>query len=337
MSEPTHLHLVLSALNANTRRSAPIAIGADIRGYYDHLGVDIPEWASREVNVRCFADPDAHRNGDRHPSCSVNLEHGAWHCHGCGAKGGLYDAATALGYSARAAIDLMVRYGLTERRFSSAGVSSGSGTSHAQPRRLPRPRFTVTERDVRHWQNALSSQTALIGRLTRERAWFYSTMLELEIGYDCGRLTIPVRDEHGQLAGLLRYQPWPRGDQPKIVAATGSRRRLLPHPATETAARLLLVEGEPDMIAARSRGVPAIAVPGAETWRPEWARLFAGRDVTIVMDCDREGRRAAERIAQDLYGLADARVFDIAPDRRDGYDLTNLFLDHPRLATEVLR
>jgi DNA primase len=136
-----------------------------------------------------------------------------------------------------------------------------------------------------------------------------------------------VRDQYRQLVGLLRYRPWRTQAQPKMVAAPGSRRRLLPHPAIETSEQILLVEGEPDMIAARSRGVPAIAVPGAESWRTEWAPLFAGREITIVMDCDRDGRRAAARITQDLCGYADVMNFD----------LTDLFRDHPLLAREVLR
>ena len=90
--------------------------GADIRGYYQALGIELPGWASTATSVRCFADPEAHRRGDHDPSCSVNLEHGAWHCHACGAKGGAFDAATARGYSDRAAIDLMVAFRLTEHR-----------------------------------------------------------------------------------------------------------------------------------------------------------------------------------------------------------------------------
>lgn len=79
------------------------------------------------------------------------------------------------------------------------------------------------------------------------------------------------------------------------------------------------------MIAARSQGLPAIAVPGVDAWRPEWARLLTGRDVTIVMDCDLQGRRAADRIANDLRSHADALVLDLA-ERDDGYDITDWLL-----------
>src|SRR5689334_16373845 len=86
----------------------------DIRAFYTALGIPIPGWANLQATVRCFGNPEAHRRGDRDPSCSVNLQHGAWHCHACGAKGGAFDAATARGYTDRAAIDLMVAHGLTE-------------------------------------------------------------------------------------------------------------------------------------------------------------------------------------------------------------------------------
>jgi hypothetical protein len=83
------------------------------------------------------------------------------------------------------------------------------------------------------------------------------------------------------------------------------------------------------MIAARSRGLAAIAVPGVHAWRPEWAPLLAGRQVTVAMDADREGRQAAARIARDLERVADVEVIDVAPARDDGYDLSNLLLARP--------
>ena len=52
--------------------------GADIRGYYTALGIDLPAWAQEQASVRCFADPDLHQHEDRNPSCSVNLTTGAF-------------------------------------------------------------------------------------------------------------------------------------------------------------------------------------------------------------------------------------------------------------------
>jgi len=143
-----------------------------------------------------------------------------------------------------------------------------------------------------------------------ERGWRYETMRSLDLGVDRGRITIPVRNAAGMLRGLLRYQP-DHTAGPKMLAELGSRHGLVPHPAIEKSRRVLLVEGPPDMIAARSRNIAAIAVPGGHAWRPAWAQLLTGRHVTIVMDADAPGRAAAERIAGDLVGHAVTQVVDL--------------------------
>ena len=45
--------------------------------------------------------------------------------------------------------------------------------------------------------------------------------------------------------------------------------------------------------------MPALAVPGDQAWDSAWALGFEDRDVTIVMDADRAGRLAAQRIQRD--------------------------------------
>jgi hypothetical protein len=114
-----------------------------------------------------------------------------------------------------------------------------------------------------------------------------------------------------------------------MLAQLGSRVGLIPHPAAETSNRILLVEGPPDMIAARSRGLPAIAVPGDHAWQAGWAQLLAGRHVTVVMDCDPAGRDAGARIVADLRQFADLDLIDLASTRGDGYDLTDWLRESP--------
>lgn len=198
-------------------------------------------------------------------------------------------------------------------------------------------RLNVTETDIARWRAALDNQPRLIQRLGRERGWAYETMRSLELGIDRNRITIPSRDEKRRLLGLLRYKPWPAGGSDKMRAVAGSRRQLLPHPASEPSRRVLLVEGEPDMLAVRSLGLAAIAVPGVGCWQPSWVQLLAGRQITIVMDADAQGRAMATRIAQDLAGRATPRIVDIAPDRDDGYDLTDWLMNNGSSALEALR
>ena len=116
-----------------------------------------------------------------------------------------------------------------------------------------------------------------------------------------------------------------------MLTVPGTRLGLVPHPAREPSGWIVLVEGPPDMIAARSTGLPAIATPGTNAWQPAWANLLAGKHITIIMDCDPPGRRAAHQIAASLRPTAKTvdRV-DLSPDRHDGYDLTDRILEQRR-------
>lgn len=118
-------------------------------------------------------------------------------------------------------------------------------------------------------------------------------------GWERGRVLIPLRDQAGELRSVLRYAP-AHDHAPKMLAARGTQLGLIPHPAAEPSGWIVLVEGPPDMISARSQGLPAIAVPGDDACEPEWARLLADRHVSVVLDCDPAGREAAARIAADL-------------------------------------
>lgn len=166
--------------------------GADIRGYYYRLGIRLSETSSTAASVRCFADPSAHRREDRDPSCAVNVVNGAWQCHGCGARGGAYDAALAKGHTPRAAIDLMITHGLIERgtRLRTAReLLRNLPRPPIDPPGLPaqapareglasRPVLNACERDIARWQTALSHRPTQIARLARDRGWRYQTMRE---------------------------------------------------------------------------------------------------------------------------------------------------------------
>jgi hypothetical protein len=264
--------------------------GADVRGLYGALGIELPEWAKRDAAVRCFAGPGAHAHGDRDPSCSVNVETGAWHCWGCGAAGGAYDAALARGLSARAAIDLMIAHGLAVRRADApedtrprAAKSAGDRSSGRVPAAASRAALDADERWLAEARARLASLVWPPRVLRPEQAcvWSRATLFELGCGWERGRVIIPIRSGDGGLRGLLRYAP-SHDHAPRVLAARGTRLGLIPHPCTESSRWVVLVEGPPDMISARSRGLPAIAVPGDDAWEAGWAHLFAGRYVSVA-------------------------------------------------------
>jgi len=326
------------AAAASARPSFTTALpSADVRGFYAALGVDLPGWVRREASVRCFAAPDAHAHGDHDPSCSVNVETGAWRCWGCAAMGGAYDAAVARGRKPREAMDLLIAYGLAERRSGTPARSAPGSVAAGPIERFGHPS------QPRHLKPAMGEQELAVARAClcelrwpprvlrpgQARVWSRATLLELGCGFERGRVIIPVRDARDELRGVLRYAP-SHDRAPKMLAVPGTRLGLIPHPAAEPSQWIVLVEGPPDMVSGRSRGLPALAVPGDDAWQPAWARLLAGRCVSIVMDCDYAGRAAAIQIASDLNAAgARASIIDLAPDRDDGFDLSD-WLDHRR-------
>jgi hypothetical protein len=306
---------------------------ADARAYYAALGIELAAWPQREAPVRCFAQPDAHNRDDRSPSCSVNLASGAWNCHGCGAHGGAYDAAIARGHSPRSAMELLIAHRLAEPRDADRRAERTALTRRietaARAELIATP-LTADDDDVRAWAHGLEDDGRLLRRLAIERAWTARVIRDLQIGVSGARIMIPIRNAHAELRGVLRYDPFGRRD-PKMLAVTGTRLGLIPHPARVATKYVVLVEGPPDMVAARSLGLAAIAVPGTSAWRPHWAQLLHGRHVKIVMDCDAAGCRAAEQIHASLRVAAiTSEIVDLWPDRDDGYDLTDRIVERKR-------
>ena len=180
------------------------------------------EWAEREAAVACFADPGAYAHGDRDPSCSVNVESGVWHCWGCGAAGGAYDAALACGRRPREAIDLLIAHGLATRR---DGPPKRVGASRHP---LPPAAAPGNDRSAHHEPGASTSRELAIGeqelaaacqrlaglvwpprvlRQEQRRVWSRAVLLELGCGSERGRVIVPIRDAAGGLRGVLRYAP----------------------------------------------------------------------------------------------------------------------------------
>ena len=300
----------------------------DVRAFYAALGIELAAWAHPEASVRCFADPDAHAHSDRSPSCSVSLvKAGAFYCHACGARGGAYDAAVARGHTPRSAMDLLVDHHLAERRPADSPRTRRPSPRRRAPARVSAPikQLAVDE----EWLSARQKQLRAVWppRVLRDQhraLWRYEALHDLGCGWDKGRIATPVRSDAGELVGVLRYAPT-HDHAPKLLAMAGTRLGLVPHPdAVDRTRWALLCEGMPDLLSARSRGLPAFAVPGDHAWESAWAPLFAGRSVSIVMDCDAQGRAAAQRIHDDLVAAeVTAAIIDLAPGRSDQYDLSD--------------
>lgn len=81
---------------------------------------------------------------------------------------------------------------------------------------------------------------------------------------------------------------------------------------------VIVCEGPVDTLLAVQAGYMAIGLPGAGSFRPEWARWLLPYDVYLALDADAAGRRGAHRIARELWKLGKrARVLPLP----DGMDL----------------
>jgi hypothetical protein len=204
--------------------------GADVRGFYRALGVELPAWAAREAPAGCFANPDAHAHGDRHPCCSVNLESGTWRCWGCGAAGGAYDAALACVRQPREAIDLTVGHGLTTRRIG-APLPLAVPPARRKMQVAERPSgapdrapLDAGERQLEDVRGRLAALTWPPRVLRGEQAcvWSRATLLELGCGRERGRVTIPIHNRDGA-AGAFCATRTSHDHAPKVLAVRGTR------------------------------------------------------------------------------------------------------------------
>lgn len=136
-----------------------------------------------------------------------------------------------------------------------------------------------------------------------------------------GRLSIPYATPMGGVVDL-RFRSLESDEGPKYLSRPGTDSTLYNVGAFEVDTDVIAIcEGEMDTIIAHSMcGIPAVGVPGAQGWRPWYARAFADyRQVLVLADGDQQGRDMGKRIAS---------VIDVATvvSMPDGMDVNSTFL-----------
>lgn len=113
------------------------------------------------------------------------------------------------------------------------------------------------------------------------------------------------------------------GSNPKYLTVAGDRARLYnTHALTRPSKDISITEGEIDAITAELAGLPAVGVPGAQTWKHYFCELFLGyRHVNILADGDEAGLSFAKQVAKSL---PNARIIPMP----DGMDVNSLVIKH---------
>ena len=160
-----------------------------------------------------------------------------------------------------------------------------------------------------------------------------TTLKKWGLGWDGDYWLIPARAPTGQVHDLRRWDPGSK----KILSTSGCRTQLFGSDRlanSPAGTPVWLTEGEWDAMmldhvfrTARSEDV-VVGVPGAGTFKREWAPLFEGRVVNIVYDNDDAGRKGTEKAARALAAKATAMMAIVWPEETpDGYDVRDLLIE----------
>ena len=145
---------------------------------------------------------------------------------------------------------------------------------------------------------------------------------------------IPYHDETGTEVAR-RYRLSMAGKR-RFVWATGSK--VMPYGLerlddARQAGYIVLVEGESDAQTLWYHGLPALGIPGANTWRPEWAQYLTGLTAYVWREPDQGGETFARTIGQTL---PEVRIIT-APEGRKDVSECHLFGDDlPTLLQQLM-
>lgn len=87
---------------------------------------------------------------------------------------------------------------------------------------------------------------------------------------------------------------------------------------------VIVVEGETDFATLYLRNYPVIAVPGANGWKKEYAKLFKGIDVWVWKEPDQGGITLSSKISATIKDL---RIIEAPPEAKDPCELAQLLGD----------
>ena len=229
-----------------------------------------------EIKCRCPA------HADSSPSCTMNITKRVWKCHAanCGASGDIVTfISLVLSRAGKTTItratvwdDLCTRYGMTSDKTVDASV-------------------------IEKHHEAIWSAGPLLAEL-RARGISDDAIRKYRLGYDNGRISIPVYNVAGQCVNIRKYLPGaPGAEKMKNLRGHGAPRL---YPIGQLAFdKIIVCGGEMKAVATADRmnpygyGAVTITAGEGEGWNAEHLKQFKGKTVYICMDVDDAGRKAA--------------------------------------------
>lgn len=93
-------------------------------------------------------------------------------------------------------------------------------------------------------------------------------------------------------------------DLPKMLGLSSNIPIFFNAPILSSTDIVFVAEGEIDALTLLTHGYPAVGLPGATVFKPQWRDFFEGKQVNLVMDADRAGRIASRNIAKQIGHIA---------------------------------
>ena len=117
------------------------------------------------------------------------------------------------------------------------------------------------------------------------------------------RVMIPYLSETGELVAS-RYRNGP-GSQIRFTWQRGAKAMLYGlwrlKEFKAQGSEIVLVEGESDTHTLWYHGIPALGIPGASTFKPEWAQFLKGFTVYLCQDADEAGEVCLDNVCKGLH------------------------------------
>lgn len=218
------------------------------------------------------------------PSFNVNLNNGMYKCFGCGATGNIY---TFLQENPNIRMSKEEAYrSVKEEAFGVQVIAGGKKQSTRQP-------YTVDD---------YSKEKHLSLEFLEE----VGVKTSKHNGATC--VFIPYKGIDGEIQAR-RYRNAPSVNKKESRFSWQSGAKIIPYglwriPAykQEGIKHLFLVEGESDCHTLWSYDIPALGIPGSNTFKREWSAFLEGFDLYIYEEPDEAGKHMVENLCTQLLG-----------------------------------
>jgi DNA primase len=128
---------------------------------------------------------------------------------------------------------------------------------------------------------------------------------EPETGHEpyMGKLAIPYLTPSGPID--LRFRSLNADGGPKYLSRPGATTHIFNINALDSDGDVLAIcEGELDTVVATQAGFTAVGLPGANNWKPFYARVLADWEkVVLLCDGDNAGREMAKNLSRELENV----------------------------------